>query len=323
MLTTVNWAMVSAYKKIWKMFRVHSQTFLCSEKEKFESKNSTECSKRSICAALLKLTFKLLDASFFNGTNMLEIENSVEEFNMPIIRANRKLVASSNVGSSSQNSLRVEGCHCSTPLQDNLGFKNFQRSGPELRSLGLHESAGAVPVAKLVSGSLPYDDIWFGGRTRYPWNIEEYSTGSSAGPAAYTSADMVPFAIGSETAGSITFPAARCSVTALRPIFGTVSQTGVMSMSESMDKLGQFCTSAADCTVVLDAIKGKDPDGLSSRNISLGDPFSVNITKLNCWRSRQYDNYEAQDQWPLELRRGRFIPAMDGFLVSYIEFNCY
>ncbi|GFZ03973.1 amidase family protein [Actinidia rufa] len=232
------------------MFRVHSQTFLCSEK--FESKNSTECSKRSNCAALLKLTFKLLDASFFNGTTMLEIEKSVEEFNMPIIRANQKIVASSNP-------------ICITGPLHRIPY-------------GLKDVI-AVPHYKTTWGSRTFKD------QDKVWNIEEYSTGSSAGPAAYTSADMVPFAIGSETAGSITFPAARCSVTALRPTFGTVSQTGVMSISESMDKLGQFCTSAADCTVVLDAIKGKDPDSLSSRNISLGDPFSVNITKLNCWVS--------------------------------------
>lgn len=50
------------------------------------------------------------------------------------------------------------------------------------------KSAGAVLVAKLVTGSLAYDDIWFGGRTRNPWNIEEFTTGSSAGPAACTSA---------------------------------------------------------------------------------------------------------------------------------------
>ncbi|KAG5537337.1 hypothetical protein RHGRI_024700 [Rhododendron griersonianum] len=225
------------------------------------------------------------------------------------------------------------------------------------------KSAGAVLVAKLVSGSLAYDDIWFGGRTRNPWNIEEYSTGSSAGPAACTSAGMVPFAIGSETAGSITFPAARCGVTALRPTFGTVGRTGVMSISESLDKLGPFCRGAADCTVVLDAIRGQDPDDLSSRNTSLDDPFSVDIAKLTVgylddaemevvsvlrskgvnmvpfelnytvesvqgilnftmdvdmlahfdeWqRSRQDDDYEAQDQWPVELRRGRMIPAVD------------
>ncbi|KAF3771749.1 hypothetical protein EJ110_NYTH59193 [Nymphaea thermarum] len=51
------------------------------------------------------------------------------------------------------------------------------------------KSSGAVLVAKLVTGSLAYDDIWFGGRTRNPWNIDEFSTGSSAGPAASTSAE--------------------------------------------------------------------------------------------------------------------------------------
>lgn len=96
------------------------------------------------------------------------------------------------------------------------------------------KAAGAVLVGKLVTGSLAYDDIWFGGRTRNPWNIEEFTTGSSAGPAACTAAGMVPFAIGSETAGSITYPAARCGVTALRPTFGAVGRTGVMSLSESL-----------------------------------------------------------------------------------------
>ena len=53
------------------------------------------------------------------------------------------------------------------------------------------KAAGAVLVAKLVAGSLAYDDIWYGGRTRNPWNIEEFTTGSSAGPAACTSAGIV------------------------------------------------------------------------------------------------------------------------------------
>ncbi|KAK8447778.1 hypothetical protein SEVIR_8G151300v4 [Setaria viridis] len=225
------------------------------------------------------------------------------------------------------------------------------------------KSAGAVLVAKLVTGSLAYDDIWFGGRTRNPWNIEEFSTGSSAGPAASTSAGMVPFAIGSETAGSITYPAARCGVTALRPTFGTVARTDVMSISESLDKLGPFCRSAVDCAIVLDAIRGKDAGDPSSREVALGDPFHVDITKLtvgylddaemevvdvlsskgvklvpfklnytvesvqsilnitmdvdmlahfdNWQREGHDDDYEAQDQWPVELRRARLIPAVD------------
>jgi len=91
---------------------------------------------------------------------------------------------------------------------------------------------------------------------------------------------MVPFAIGSETAGSITYPAARCGVTALRPTFGTVARTNVMSISESLDKLGPFCRSAVDCAIVLDAIRGKDAGDPSSREVALGDPFRVDITKL-------------------------------------------
>ncbi|KAK4569305.1 hypothetical protein RGQ29_004631 [Quercus rubra] len=225
------------------------------------------------------------------------------------------------------------------------------------------KAAGAVLVAQLVAGSLAYDDIWYGGRTRNPWNIEEFTTGSSAGPAACTSAGMVPFAIGSETAGSITYPAARCGVTALRPTFGSVGRTGVMSISESLDKLGPFCRSATDCTVILDTIRGRDPGDLSSRDSPLDDPFLVDITKLTVgylddaemevvrvlaskgvnvipfnlnytvdsvqgilnftmdvdmlshfdkWqRSGQDDDYEAQDQWPIELRRARMIPAVD------------
>lgn len=91
---------------------------------------------------------------------------------------------------------------------------------------------------------------------------------------------MVPFAIGSETAGSITYPAARCGVTAIRPTFGMVGRSGVMSISESLDKLGPFCRSAVDCAIILDAIRGKDPDDQSSRDIPLDDPFSVDVTKL-------------------------------------------
>ncbi|KAK9166855.1 hypothetical protein Scep_002046 [Stephania cephalantha] len=89
---------------------------------------------------------------------------------------------------------------------------------------------------------------------------------------------LVPFAVGLETAGSITYPAARRGVTALRPTFDTVRRT--VAFSESLDKLGPFCRSAVDCALVLDAIRGKDPDYHSSRESLLNDPFTVDITKL-------------------------------------------
>ncbi|KAJ8560001.1 hypothetical protein K7X08_004059 [Anisodus acutangulus] len=425
-----------------------------------------------------KCGFDMLDAGFFNDCKKLEIQKGAQDFNIPIIRSNRKLVATANGGLrnpsplvfnsawKSQEAKQVTDkfsypvtCGIQRPKNDEdivfmsileLGqllkaklitseeltgifLNRSKRCGPVLESVititeelafqqakdadqllakgkylgplhgipyGLKDiiavpnypttwgsktfkdqvldieawvykrlkSAGAVLVAKLVSGSLSYDDIWFGGRTRTPGILKNFllvhQQGQLPAPQQYLHiAGIVPFAIGSETVGSITYPASRCGVTALRPTFGAVGRTGVMSISESLDKLGPFCRSAADCAVVLDAIRGKDPDDLSSRDIMLADPFSVDITKLTVgyfedadkevvdvlkskganmvpfnleytvdsaqgivsftmdvdmlahfdeWqRSNKDDEFESQDQWPIELRRARVISAVD------------
>ncbi|KAK8603980.1 hypothetical protein V6N13_096445 [Hibiscus sabdariffa] len=414
---------------------------LASTPQKMDSNIGSECSKNVAEATQIGCASTLLDADFFNDSQVLEITKGVKEFNIPIIRANRKLVASVNGGLHNPSPLvfnpewskeqsqgktsrfnHPSASSIRRPNNEDIAFmsvlelgeliknkqitseelteiflKRLRRYNPVLESVvtytedlayqqakeadkllsqgvylgplhgipyGLKDiisvpqykttwgsttfknqvldieawvykrlkSAGAVLVAKLVTGSLAYDDIWFGGRTRNPWNIEEFSTGSSAGPAACTSAGMVPFAIGSETA-------------------------------ESLDKLGPFCRYAADCAVILDSIRGKDPDDSSSRDIPFGDPFSVDITKLTVgyledadmevvhvleskgvkvvpfklnytvdsvqgilnftmdvdmlahfdeWqRSGKDDDYEAQDQWPVELRRARAVSAVD------------
>lgn len=121
------------------------------------------------------------------------------------------------------------------------------------------DEAGAVLVAKLTLGALAQGDLWFGGRTRNPWNTAQGSSGSSAGPAAATAAGCVAFSIGSETLGSISSPSTRCGCTGLRPTFGLVPRTGAMALSWSMDKLGPICRSVEDCALVLAAIYG--PDG--------------------------------------------------------------
>jgi Asp-tRNA(Asn)/Glu-tRNA(Gln) amidotransferase A subunit family amidase len=120
------------------------------------------------------------------------------------------------------------------------------------------DAAGAVLVAKLTLGSLAMGDVWFGGRTRNPWNLEQGSSGSSAGSAAATTAGLVGFSIGSETLGSIVSPSTRTGATGLRPTFGRVSRAGAMALSWSMDKLGPICRSVEDCALILDAIHGAD-----------------------------------------------------------------
>jgi Asp-tRNA(Asn)/Glu-tRNA(Gln) amidotransferase A subunit family amidase len=121
------------------------------------------------------------------------------------------------------------------------------------------EEAGAVLVAKLSMGALAWGDVWFGGKTRNPWNTEQGSSGSSAGPSSATAAGLVGFSIGTETWGSIVSPSTRCGVTGLRPTYGRVSRYGAMALSWSMDKIGPICRSAEDCALVFNAIFG--PDG--------------------------------------------------------------
>ena len=128
------------------------------------------------------------------------------------------------------------------------------------------DQAGAVLIAKLTLGALAMGDVWFGGRTRNPWNTKQGSSGSSAGPASATSAGCVAFAIGSETLGSISSPSTRCGCTGLRPTFGFVPRTGAMALSWTMDKLGPITRAVEDCAAVLEAIYGPDGQDLSVRD---------------------------------------------------------
>lgn len=129
--------------------------------------------------------------------------------------------------------------------------------------------AGAVCVAKLAVGALAYGDIWFGGTCRNPWNPEQGSSGSSAGSASAVAAGCVPFAIGTETLGSIVSPSTRCGTTGLRPTFGRVPRDGAMALCWSWDKVGPITRGVVDTGLVLAAINGASELDASS----VGVPF--------------------------------------------------
>lgn len=125
------------------------------------------------------------------------------------------------------------------------------------------EAAGAVMIAKLTLGELAMGDVWFGGKTRNPWDLNRGSSGSSAGSASAVSAGCLPFAIGSETLGSIVSPSTECGVSGLRPSFGRISKHGAMALSWSMDKLGPIARTVEDCALVFQEIYGSDGQDLS------------------------------------------------------------
>lgn len=120
------------------------------------------------------------------------------------------------------------------------------------------DEAGAVMVAKLSLGALAMGDKWFDGMTRNPWKPETGSSGSSAGSAAAVAAGLVPFAIGTETLGSIVSPSTVCGTAGLRPTFGRVSRHGAMALCWSMDKVGPICKTAEETAVVFNEIYGLD-----------------------------------------------------------------
>ena len=169
------------------------------------------------------------------------------------------------------------------------------------------DEAGAVLIAKTTLGALAYGDIWFGGRTNNPWDLNQGSSGSSAGSASGTAAGLFPFAIGTETLGSIVSPSTRNGTTGLRPTYGRVSRTGAMALSWTMDKIGPISRSVEDAAIVFDAIIG--PDGTDQTLLDL--PFNydadLDITQLKIGYlkesfEREYYNRE-RDNAVLEVLR--------------------
>jgi aspartyl-tRNA(Asn)/glutamyl-tRNA(Gln) amidotransferase subunit A len=136
------------------------------------------------------------------------------------------------------------------------------------------EKTGAVLVGKLamveLAGGGGYRSAaasMFGPGLN-PWDRTRWSGGSSSGSGSAVAAGLVPFAIGSETSGSILTPAAFCGITGLRPTYGLVSRHGAMALSWTMDKLGPMCRSAEDCALVLAVIAGADANDPGSAHKS-------------------------------------------------------
>ena len=167
--------------------------------------------------------------------------------------------------------------------------------------------AGAVLCAKLamveLAGGFGYKqaNASFTGPGLNPWDKTCWSGGSSSGSGSAVGAGLVPFAIGSETMGSIVTPAGYCGVSGLRPTYGRVSRHGAMALSWTMDKLGPMCRTAEDCGLVLDAIAGPDSNDATSiaspwkfDTVAPQNGFRMAVLKLekNDVQAEVFANYE-------------------------------
>ncbi len=148
--------------------------------------------------------------------------------------------------------------------------------------------AGGVLVGKFTLGALAMGDVWYGGVTKNPWNLAQGSSGSSAGSASAVSAALVPFALGTETLGSIVSPSTRNGVTGLRPTYGRVSKNGAMALSWSMDKIGPISRSALDNGIILSVINGEDEMDASSIQAAFNYSAKNDLKKLKIGYFKSY-----------------------------------
>ena len=165
------------------------------------------------------------------------------------------------------------GYRTALPRGDATVVRRLRRAGAVLcAKLAMAEfagGAGARPSAGPCAGP-----------GRNPWDPSRWSGGSSSGPGAAVAAGLVPFAVGSETWGSIRYPAAFCGVTGLRPSFGRVSRHGTVALSGTMDKLGPLARTAEDCGSVLASVAGADPEDPTTQARRFTPPSMVTARRF-------------------------------------------
>ena len=121
-------------------------------------------------------------------------------------------------------------------------------------------------------------------QTNNPWDINRVAGGSSGGSAAAVAAGMVPYALGSDTSGSVRQPAGFCGVVGLKPTYGAVSRYGLAAYGSSLEGIGVLSDSAARARAVFAVIRGKDPMDSSSRNVPVNAPplYAQKNKSLDC-----------------------------------------
>ncbi|MCS7316574.1 MAG: amidase [Bryobacterales bacterium] len=176
------------------------------------------------------------------------------------------------------------------------------------------ERVGAVLIGKLAmielagGGGYRWASASMHGPCLNPWDTSRWAGGSSSGSGAAVAAGLVPFALGSETWGSIVTPAAYCGVTGLRPTYGLVSRYGAMALSWTMDKIGPLARSAEDCGLILQVISGGDSQdpGSAGKSFYYAPQYARPLKELRA-------GFAPADfeEWAEPAARPDFLKALD------------
>ncbi len=132
--------------------------------------------------------------------------------------------------------------------------------------------------------------------TKNPSDLKRVAGGSSGGSAAAVKSEMVPFAIGSDTGGSVRQPASFCGVVGFKPSYGTVSRYGLIALASSMDTICPLANSVEDAEIVFKTIQGKDSMDATSQTLYEKDNPKLNIKNLRIGLPKEYFQKELDKE---------------------------
>ncbi len=169
-------------------------------------------------------------------------------------------------------------------------------------------SAGAIPVNKTVLDEFGMGGTGTSGHTGVvlnPWDSTRMCAGSSAGSACAVASGVYPYALGSDTGDSIRKPAAYCGIVGYKPTYGMISSYGVFPFASSLDHCGVFTRSVADAAIVVDNMKGIDPQDMTSwdsKDLHLYEHVKDDVKGLHCCYIKELCNIESYPNPTEELK---------------------